>query len=865
MAEKPPTSTSPTHANRRNPNIQQPPLPSNAGSNNSNFPFTPRSTTFPDGLDSDPEFDVFDPTPVHSPGGPHYDDLPPSYDEAQQEALEQARAGITPPNPNDLEIHRLVLNNHDQPLPQLTAQRTSSSLLSDPNAYEFEPENRRNASGLGMNVPVTQVRSSEHIPVGQIPTGNIGTTPNVASDPTSALLDRALEFTKHAPDADARYAPRLTRCIAIPQQSLETPSREQNRSDHHRGSGGRGRGRCGPPPPPRSRAAREARQMPGGWPESQSSETLPTDSQAPEEPVQFLRSYAKALHAHSIRPAEFTEFLDGLNALCLATNTTARDLVNPSSNPEAPSSLVQNYINSTNESFFAPRGLKISLKSLSTLLSALHIPSERGQKAGAVASVLDSTSTSEQKAGALQPWIEKLEIDVPGPSTRTLLLREMGERFSKEKRPQNREREWYTEKARLARGEESEDPPHSIPGVADPPHSAPDEPRVPGGWGFPPFVARGGCGPGHRGGPGNWGHWAGNAGYRGGRGWGAHHGRGWDSHHGPWRRPPHGFHGGWAGPGQRGCNSNSGPGAQSWAAWGESIGKWGEQFGKRMEIWGEQFGKRAEEWGNDVGRRAEAWGEDVEKRAEAWGEDVERRFDGRAGGLSRSTTQQSGRGGGSGEGDRAASGSPEGLGGQETGVCREDGKVKEKDKGREECDDDSDTSSISSDSSSDSDPELEYPDTHEIFLLRIREINNAALLSTQKGKKSAEEIARERDAAIAKAQTEKTDQDLKIEQKREKWAKKKELKRKKREIKKEHRRLKRELKGLGERDKREAKRQQKHEWREKRREHRLKKEEARREWREARHERKRMRREGFEGYTRKEEEMVWVVVENLGV
>ncbi|ORY15745.1 hypothetical protein BCR34DRAFT_465007, partial [Clohesyomyces aquaticus] len=501
----------------------QPPPPHSVAGSNPNMLFTPRSSTFPDDLSDDDQ--AFNPTPISSPGGPRYEDLPPSYDEAQQQALDDARAGRTPPSLLDLEVHRMVLT--DGPAPPPPVRRTS--LLDDPNAYEFEPENRSNARGLGTSVPVQQVGGIERIPVG-------------VPDPTGALLTRALEFTKHEPDSDARFASRLTRVVAIPQQ---------------------------------------------GTPESASMDGREG------EPAQFMRAYAKALHSHSIRPAEFTEFLDGLNALCAATGITATEL---NDSLDERSSLVRNYIASTNESFFGPRGLKVSLKSLSSVVSSLQIPEDRGQRAGAIASALDEKSTDEQRAGALYPWVEKLETNVPASSSQMLVLREMSERLYLQTHPKPTTGV-ISKDAALGTSEkqsEAEDPDHSIP--SETPGPIPG--AFPFGPGRGPFGAIGngpfgkpgngpfgqlGNGPFGRpgSGPGRWGHWTQNQGNRGR--WGNHGGCG--DRGGPGR----GLGGNRCGPGSNPMTAPAFPRpgeTNNWAAWGESLGKWGEEFGKHMQQWG---------------------------------------------------------------------------------------------------------------------------------------------------------------------------------------------------------------------------------------------------------------------------------------
>ncbi|KAF2258465.1 hypothetical protein CC78DRAFT_537780 [Lojkania enalia] len=890
MANKPPP-----HFNDASLNIHPPPPAST--SSNSNAPFTPRSSTFPDDLDSDSEFNVFEPTPTHSPGGPTYDDLPPSYAEAQQQALEDARTGRPPLSPNDLEIHRMILNDN-QPMQDRVRPQPRTSLLDDRDAYEFEPENRRNGNGLGMTVPVQQSGEIESIPIGREttvaapPSDNMRNGPpfenaGVALDPTSILMNQALEFTRHEPDADARYASRLTRCVAIPQESIQ-PSQKviQKGEDRQRRCRRRERGRG--PPWAQGQDGNEPR-LPGQWPTPASSESLSTEIETAEEPVQFLRAYAKALHAHSIRPAEFTEFLDGLNALCLATNTTTEDLIHPEPDPESPSRLVFDYINATNESFFAPRGLKVSLQSLSILLGAIQIPEQRGRRAGAMAGASDEKSTAEQRANALHPWIERLETKVPEPSTQTLVLREMVERLRR--RPQStphlkEDPSILTDAKKSRQSAEDENPPHSIP-------EPPTIPEPPAGLNSALFA-----GPGRGW---SWGPWNGNPGPWGGRGGGpcGRRGWGWPPHpppgpFRPWGPQPHHSHSHHHHP-HPGHHPDGGPGrftpsfpgipplphghGNNWTAWGEIWGKWGEEFGKNMEVWGQQFGKRAEEWGTNFGKRAEAWGEDIASGAS-----------GQAKQNAAATT-----------GPSTANAGPEGLRGQETGVQRnqsassfpppsstsikDDGKDRKNDP---EDDDDDDTLSISS-SSSITSPSPALPSPSHIFTARIREINLQAAAAQAKGKKSLQQIEQERDQQIEKAAQDRAAADLKLAQKMQKREIKTALQRQKEELKHEHQRVKRELKGLegdgGEGEKpdgindnkskqegkaklsKQDKNDLKQEYRARKKELRDVKADARRERKGLRDEYRRKRREGSTGLgtgVGMDKEGLWVVVENLG-
>lgn len=887
------TPAPPSTVDDTNLNINAPPPASYSGTN-LNAPFTPRSTTFPEDIDSDPDFDGFDPTPIHSPSGPNYDDLPPTYDEAQQQALQDARAGIPPIDPENLEVHRMVLSDTRPPPHPLGEQqsRSGSSLLLDPNAYEFEPQNRPNANGLGVTVSVQQVASSEMIPVAHV---NVRSTPSSVSnsappEPTSVILNRALAFTLHEPAADARYAPRLVRLVAIPQTSAPLPSRQEpsGRGRHDRCGGRRDRHR-----------RHHGHHVPGQWPESNaSSSTLHSDASSTlVQPVGFLRAYAKVLHAHDIRPAEFTEFLDGLNSLCLATTTTSPDLVRNENNASSAgnSSIVQNYINATNEAFFAPRGLKVSLRSLSYLTDTLNIPEERGQRSGAIASAIDVKSSPDQRAQALYPWVEPLETNVPAPSTQTLITQEMSERLHQQAHPETRSASieenspQYTNLEKPQAASHDMDPPHSVPeATTAQTNNVGTFPPFPT---FPPIPTQNV--------PGAWGSWAPQNGSGVGQ-----RGRGWGPGHSPWFPP-----GQRGGPWSRGsgpqCGAyGGGPGgmghANNWAAWGESVGKWGEAFGKRMEIWGENFGKRAEQWGQSVekqgeqmGQRAERWGEDFGRRAETWGQNVEARFSGCPApnnqargqpGMQSSTNV-------TGSSAAAAERGPEGLAGQQTGIMsgsphietKGEKKTKKLEKKAaqssnantaEDDDDDDDASSISSTSSSDSDSDDEdpesYPDTSALFLARIQSINATAAASRSKGKKSPTEIDRERDLAIEKASAQKTALDLKIEEKRNKRAFKQAWRERRREFKRTHKHSRREWKkerrakkqdGASKKEIRELKRRQMEEYRGWKKEYVAMREEARGEWK-ARGKGKNKDSEG--GLERKGDEMVWVVVENLG-
>jgi hypothetical protein len=592
-------------------NIDHPPPSTTSPSSTS---FTPRSTSIAD--DSDAEFE---PTPQQSPGGPAYDDLPPSYDEAQHQAISDARNGVVPLDPNQIEAHRLTLNEGPNE-PEIWEYRVRGEELDVENERAPEYSNVTDTSG-NTAVPVQHVEGSTNIPVGQSRARSAAASMTV--EQSAELLNRALSFARHEPDADAQYAPRLARQIAIPQENVTNASAES---------------------------------------------------------VQFSRAYAKALHAHSIRPAEFMEFLDGLNAACIASNATIDDLLHPSTT-NSTTSIVQDYIRGANEAFFAPRGLRVSLQSLSGLIDALNIPAERGQRAGAIASALDTSLTTELRAQALSPCFQAIDTNVPAPSSQSSVLREMAEQVRR--RGEEDASSVSRQTSNSSSKQKHEDASHA--GLEDPSietdrlgnnrrgrggrgrgngRGEPWTPFSPPGHG--PFGAPGngpfgapGNGPfgppGHGpfGPPGN--------GPFGPPGFGPHGPPGFGPH-GPPGFGPHGPPGfGPQGPpgfnphGPPGYNKD-GPGSSQpynhWAALGQNIGKWGEEFGKRMGDLGQQFGKQAGDWGQDVGDRANIWGRDVGGRASTfgqnvggrastWGQNVGRYASGQRGG---SFAQASGRG-----------------------------------------------------------------------------------------------------------------------------------------------------------------------------------------------------------------------------
>lgn len=129
-----------------------------------NPPYTPRSTSIPD--DSETEFE---PTPLHSPGGPQYEDLPPSYDFA----LSDSRNGVASLDASQIEAHRVSANEGPDE-PEVWEYRMRGDSAENDQVQEQEE-----APAYEGHVPVQHVPSSEYIPVGRV--GDYHTSTSIGS------------------------------------------------------------------------------------------------------------------------------------------------------------------------------------------------------------------------------------------------------------------------------------------------------------------------------------------------------------------------------------------------------------------------------------------------------------------------------------------------------------------------------------------------------------------------------------------------------------------------------------------------------------------------------------------------------------
>lgn len=297
-------------------------------------PFTPRSSTIPDDYQSDAgAVDDDDAsssavrggtgtlTPLDSPtSGPRYDDLPPSYEHSQAQALDQVLEGAPPSDDLEIPVHRMTLGDHDQ------GQQ-------HPSAF---------------NLP-------------------------------EALLTEALAFANEAPPPKSNRPPRLSRRIALPCVSDPAdPAGQQTRIllEGLRTS----LSRTTTASSLKSADSDPAGTMPGAFPtgdrcsRSRKAQKKEAKNASPSA-VSFARAHGAILDSHDVTPAAFAAFLDGLNVLCALANSTLDSLLHPPVSPDQEhpmSSLVSAYLAHANTSYFAPRGLHVRLSGTRALLAQLE-------------------------------------------------------------------------------------------------------------------------------------------------------------------------------------------------------------------------------------------------------------------------------------------------------------------------------------------------------------------------------------------------------------------------------------------------------------------------------------------------------------
>jgi len=337
--------------------------------------------------------------------------------------------------------------------------------------------------------------------------------PSPQSGP-SILLNQALTFTQELPATDARYAHELTRPIAIPS-------------------------------------------LPGNV-----------------DPMKFARFYATILHHHSVSPAQFMDFIDGLNALskaCSANPAYFRTMEPAATGePITRATLIPAYLAQTNAHFFAPRGLALHVATLNQLAELVAIPTQHGIRRSMVTDAVRAYVAGAQVRAAangaatatvhaLEPYIEPLSFAVPEPRAATEELYDVAARFATlglgndidtAAQVEGRARRWRPPRRR------------SIGDAVAGPSARRDGEPGPSNEPSRPFWH-----------PRTLGKFTGDFGERQGRLWGD-----WGVKQG-----------------------------EMWNKWGDMQNdmwsKWGDQQNEKWSKWGAEFGKKWERWGEDFTRR----------------------------------------------------------------------------------------------------------------------------------------------------------------------------------------------------------------------------------------------------------------------
>ncbi|EOA91315.1 uncharacterized protein SETTUDRAFT_18012 [Exserohilum turcica Et28A] len=782
-----------------------PPSPPSVSSQ-SNVAFTPSATSVADSSDNE-----FEPTPVHSPGGPQYEDLPPSYEDARHQAVHDARNGIAPIDPNQIEAHRITLSQGPSD-PEIWEYRVRGEQTDPASEQEHAPDYANHTSDKATSVPVQHVSSVESIPVGRMRSEL--TPPSTTSGLASTLLSQALEFTRHPTHAAPRHSPHLNRIIAIP------------------GEGG-------------------------------------TDRPAGEY-EQFLCAYTQTLHGHAVEPDQFLDFLRGLNVLLRSTNTTANDLLQELSGGMESSSLVSQYIRGANEAFFAPRGLRVSFRSEAAILAALPLPTGPGQRDAIANRLVEEPRSAAIRAQRFTPWIEPLNIEkLPAPGEHMHRLHELGERFAGRTPSAYAVPRFSDNTSSQSGGSRAtstyENPPHSVPTPSEETQYGHGQQSgfQRGNWspfgapGFGPF------GP-----PGNGPFGPAGYGPFGAPGNGPFGGPGRGPFGGPGRGPFGAAGNGPFGRRGRGCGA-PGPSRQGdysvgkeWADVGKEIGKIGEEFGKMIGDLGMQFGQQANRLGMNVQRATSGSGSQQQSapRTNSYRQPTED--------LPPSYEPASGQESGVLRGDHK-------IQPDYTASKTEKGKNKARDMDDDDDDDASSTSSESSDSDSDSESDdmEEYYDAQNIFDKRVRSIEEAATRGNQSAEQASRErasVQQERQRLKEKFDVKQSKRTVMRNLKK----RGRELKKQHRQRKKQLRASSDDGKGKGKAKKSKEWKVEKRSYKEKRKELRREKlaakkewRKARQEWREARSESRKMRRGVTDGDGNRDigqDKLVWLVIENLG-
>ncbi|KAL1631193.1 hypothetical protein SLS56_004440 [Neofusicoccum ribis] len=573
--------------------------------------YRPNDDSYSDADTEDMGSGIATPVTLDGSGGPRsgsptshaslrYEDLPPSYEEAQQAAAAAAAGGVpvyAAAYEHPTAAQASPLDQHHQQQPPPFAERTGSDpvlpaverlVIREKERAASEQGSERSAFSGGGERRCGSIGdgSGSGVAAGAGGRMSFAAVEGLASE-HHGVLEVALQWAHPAYHAGDRKEPvaggdaGLARPVVVPQVNVA--------------------------------ALRD------GGEEGEEDGDDEEGAYGPANVLAFSRAYATALQAHGVSLPIFIAFLDGLNAVCHAARAPASDDDRSPDAPEPDLSLVETYLARANALFFASRGLLIRVVDVDGLLDdVIRLSASRRSLRDALAGdVTSPAATERERVEALDPWVEKLVWEGLPPTTLGLWdLR--GQRGEEEQRQQQQQQqrtmaaattgawmpqpttgfasppaptttttnayasgEFYSapegvaggyldEKAQArawaAEHEEDEEADRLDQNQAGPSTSRRPFPPFPSASPFPPLGPFPGFGP-----------------------------------FPPPPPPPFGDH-------------------ARWADWGQSMGRrwadWGTHFGRNWAQWGQDFGSRAAAWGQEVGRGAEALGRGVEERAQ---------------------------------------------------------------------------------------------------------------------------------------------------------------------------------------------------------------------------------------------------------
>lgn len=327
-----------------------------------NQPLTPRNTTLPEDFD-DSDFESHDDgnmilTPTSSAFNNHsLDDLPPSYEEAQAQASRDI-GEPSRPQPNDLQVHRLVLVPNDSQA-SLQSQSTISPIQPSQSSQTTQPLQRSQPPQQAYQAQIEEISRAEL---------SYDSARAIEASAADTFLDPLLSFTQSAVNSDADYASYLSRRVAIP------PSYDSDKVQFARAYG----------------------------------KTLHAHSISPTEFMAFVDGL-NALLASAPSAGEAQQAL-----LAIA------DPVSGDQPPAAD--IIQRYLYRANAHFFAPRGVVADLQTLPKLLHHLAQQKHNGRRIDTnyLRRAVRKADNARDAGQALEPYSEPLSWTVPPPNTNYL-------------------------------------------------------------------------------------------------------------------------------------------------------------------------------------------------------------------------------------------------------------------------------------------------------------------------------------------------------------------------------------------------------------------------------------------------------------